>query len=591
MKGDSVIGARGSGLGLGTNSGHNTALTSLNRAETMGLMIRGLLFASLVLAVQAAAPTQGVSVLHVKVVLTDAAGTATPVPRHVLLVSENPAGATPRQIVTGLDGTADIRLKPGNYTVESDRPVAFQGKAYQWTQIIDVPTGRDTVLELTAGNADAESAAAPDAASLRPGETDPSFLLGQWQDSVVALWSPTTHGSGFVIDANGLIVTSQKVVGNAASIEVQLARPVKVAAPVLAADPARDVAVLWIDPKTIASVKPVPLSCGKELQPTAAAGQEIFTIGTPMREPKRMTSGRVRRASSQSVDADLLIARGSAGGPVFTAGGDLIGITSIAGDDDRGGSGSSRVVGSGNVCEVVASARQKMNGATPPSGARLPVEPERPSPADALEAASAGRAGSLNPYPVTAATFEVAFITPVLTYGAQHLHEQMNRGAGGRAGRPPAPEPPMVRPLMDFSNWSDYVADYPPVLLVRITPKLVEGFWTTVGRMAAHTQGVSLPPIKRFKSGFGRLRAFCGENEVTPIHPFRIEQRLSETEAIYEGLYVFDPGALGPQCGSVKLTLYSEKEPEKPETKVIDAAIVQRFWDDFAGYRASDRPK
>ena len=76
-------------------------------------MIRGLMFASLVLAVQAAAPTQGVSVLHVKVVLTDAAGTATPVPRHVLLVSENPAGATPRQIVTGLDGTVDIKLKLG----------------------------------------------------------------------------------------------------------------------------------------------------------------------------------------------------------------------------------------------------------------------------------------------------------------------------------------------------------------------------------------------------------------------------------------------------------------------------------------------
>src|SRR5262245_23896519 len=59
------------------------ALTSGKRAETMGLMIRGLIVASLVLAVQAAAPTQGVTVLRVKVVLTDAAGTATPVPRHV----------------------------------------------------------------------------------------------------------------------------------------------------------------------------------------------------------------------------------------------------------------------------------------------------------------------------------------------------------------------------------------------------------------------------------------------------------------------------------------------------------------------------
>ena len=181
----------------------------------------------------------------------------------------------------------------------------------------------------------------------------------------------------------------------------------------------------------------------------------------------------------------------------------------------------------------------------------------------------------------------MAFITPVLTYGAHHLPEQMNRGAGGRKGS--VPEPAMVRPLMDFSNWSDYVADYPPVLLVRVTPKLAEGFWTTVGRMAASTQGVALPPFKRFKSGFGRLRAFCGETEVTPIHPFRIEQRLSESEAIYEGLYVFDPGALGPACGGVKLTLYSEKEPEKGETKAIDPSVIQRIWDDFAGYRAPGR--
>jgi S1-C subfamily serine protease len=554
----------------------------------MGLMIRGLMFASLVLAVQAAAPTQGVSVLQVKVVLTDAAGTATPVPRHVLLVSENPAGATPRQIVTGLDGTANIRLRPGNYTVESDRPVAFQGKAYQWTQIIDVPAGRDTVLELTAGNADAETAATADTTSVRPGETDPSFLLGQWQDSVVALWTPTAHASGFVVDSNGLIVTNQRVVGTATSIEVQLAPSVKVAAAVLTADPARDVAVLWIDPKAIASVKPVPLACNKDLQSPAARGKEIFTIGTPLRGPKRMTSGSVRRASPQGVDADLLIARGSAGGPVFTAGGELIGLTSIASDDERS-DGSSRVVTSGNACEVVASAKQKMNGATPPGGTLLPVEPDRPFPAGALKAASAGRAGNLNPYQVTASTFEVSFITPVLTYGAQHLHEQMNPEAGARKGSARAPEPPMVRPLMDFSNWSEYVADYPPVLLVRITPRLVEGFWTTVGRMAAHTQGVSLPPIKRIKSGFGRLRAFCGDAEVTPIHPFRLEQRISESEAIYEGLYVFDPAALGPHCAAVKLMLYSEKEPEKPETKVVDAAIVQRFWDDFKGWREAGK--
>ena len=82
-----------------------------------------------------------------------------------------------------------------------------------------------------------------------------------------------------------------------------------------------------------------------------------------------------------------------------------------------------------------------------------------------------------------------------------------------------------------------------------------------------------------------RMRAFCGDAEVTPIHPFKVEQRVSESDVIYEGLYVFDPGALGPECGTVKLVLYSEKEPEKGDTRVVDPKVVQQIWDDFAPYR------
>src|SRR6185369_5796963 len=123
------------------------------------------------------------------------------------------------------------------------------------------------------------------------------------------------------------------------------------------------------------------------------------------------------------------------------------------------------------------------------------------------------------PYQVTAADFEVAFITPVLVYGEQQQSDQ----SGGRERR---------GPLTDFRNWSDYVADVPPVLLVRATPRMVEGFWTTVARGAARTQGVNVPPIKRVKSGFSRMRVFCGDAEVTPIHPFKLEQRGAEGDAI-----------------------------------------------------------
>ena len=128
----------------------------------------------------------------------------------------------------------------------------------------------------------------------------------------------------------------------------------------------------------------------------------------------------------------------------------------------------------------------------------------------------------------------------------------------------------------------------PPVLLIRATPKMVESFWTTVGRVAASTQGAQLPAFKHIKTGFSRMRVYCGDTEVTPIHPFKIEQRLDGTNVMYEGLYVFDPAAIGPQCGTVKLVLYSEKDPDKPDTKVVDARIVQQIWADFAAYRAGE---
>jgi hypothetical protein len=111
----------------------------------MALMLRALILVTLVLLTPPAAPGQTLSTLHIKVALIDAEGKATPVPRHGLLVSDNPATAAPRLIVTRPDGTADVKLRPGSYTVESDRPVAFHGKAFEWRQLVDIVAGRDAV--------------------------------------------------------------------------------------------------------------------------------------------------------------------------------------------------------------------------------------------------------------------------------------------------------------------------------------------------------------------------------------------------------------------------------------------------------------
>ena len=553
----------------------------------MLLMLQALILGILALPVPQTGPAQPVSVLRIRIVLGDAQR-PTPVARHALLISENPVGAAPRRTVTTADGTAEVKLRPGNYTVESDQPVVFLGKAYQWVTTVDLVAGRDTVLELTADNAEVETAvnaALPGSSATMT--SDVSFLLGQWQDSVVGLWTPASRTSGFVVDAQGLIATSRRAIGASASVEVQVTPAVKVAAKVLAADAARDVAVLWIDPAALGSIKPLALGCGQPGKPAVKSGQGIVTIGAPLRGPKRLTSGTVDRVETDAIVSDFVLPPDNAGGPVFATDGSVVGIATVGDDELRGGLEDARVVRVEAACEVMASMEKKMKETPPPSGARLPVEPVRPIPADALDDAARRRGGSLTPYQMTSSDFDVAFITPVMIYGAEHRPDRASTPGRERGQRTTAsaPEPALARRLTDFGAWSAYFADVPPVLVVRATPRLVEGFWTTVARAAARTQGVSVPPVKRFKPGFSRMRALCGEAEVTPIHPFTLEQRVSDTDAISEGLYVFDPGALGPHCKAVKLVLYSEKAPQNGDTRVVEPKVIQQIWQDFAPYR------
>ena len=78
------------------------------------------------------------------------------------------------------------------------------------------------------------------------------------------------------------------------------------------------------------------------------------------------------------------------------------------------------------------------------------------------------------------------------------------------------------------------------------------------------------------------MRVFCGDTEVAPIHPFVVEHRVSTTEAIAEGLYVFDPAALGPPCPAVRLTVYSENQPDKGDARVVDQKVLDQVARDFA---------
>ena len=545
-------------------------------------MLRRLSIAAFIALLSTALLAQAQGVLHIRVVLTDAAGVATPVPRHALLISDNPATSAPRRVVTGPDGRVDVRLRPGNYTIESEEAVAFGGTAFEWLRTLDVPAGADIVLDLHSGNAET----APLAAGATPGtlpeaETSPALLLPQWQASIVAVWTPEMRASGFVVDNAGLVVTSQRAVGGATSVEVQVSRNVKVAGRVLTADAGRDVAVLQVNAAVTSALKPVPVPCdAASIAVPLDERRKVIALGSPLRGPTDLSIGEILPgATAADLRADVRLGRGSLGGPVFGASGALLGLSSSVEDEDVRRLRDARIAAVDAVCDVLRVARQAAAAGEAPSGAHTPVEPAPAFPTAALDAAPVGT-GTIQPYVLTAADFDLAFITPVVLRNAQRL------AASGRTTSQSLQMQGNPVDLTDMGEWADYFADLPAVLVVRVTPRFEEGWWTKVARAAALTQGVALPPIKRFKPGFATLRLSCGDTAVAPIHPFVLNLRVSDTDAVREGLYVFDPRALGPHCTTATVRLSSEKTPDKQETKAIDRRILQRIWDDFAPHRA-----
>ena len=515
--------------------------------------------ALLAVAAVSAQPAQGV--LRIKVTLANDAQVPTPVQRHALLVSDDPPSAEPRQIFTAADGTVVLSLRPGSYIVESDRPVSFGGRAYQWIhQVVEIVAGGDLSLDLTADNAEIvplSMLASPTAAS---GSREDA-LLGKYQESVVAVWSPTALASGFVVDSRGLIATDGRAVGTATVVEVQLSPSVKVPANVMLLERSRDVAIVRVDPSLVATRPALAPACPPVRAPSLDDGQAIVSIMVPHAGEKEPVRGEVTALQPRRVETDLRLPFGGSGGPVFNDAGAIVGLTSMAtGPDSR--ADEAVVVPTVFICEALAASLPMMSGAAPPAATRLPIEPTRPYPAGALED---GRKGTTpNPaVPVMSSSdFDVAFITPPMVHRAR---QRAGWTGGAQSGRSPEAEARLGR-LTEFGAWSDYFSRLPAVLIVRATPKMVEGFWKRLGREAARTQGAVLPPFKDFKTSFRHMRATCAGVEVTPIHPFVLEHRVDEKNVIREGLYVFDPDAFGPQCETVTLSLYSEAQPERADT-------------------------
>ncbi|MBL4645406.1 MAG: DegQ family serine endoprotease [Rhizobiales bacterium] len=161
-------------------------------------------------------------------------------------------------------------------------------------------------------------------------------------------------GSGFVIDASGIIITNNHVIEGADEITANFADGTALIAELIGTDPKTDVAVLKVK-----SDKPLTaVSFGDS--DTMRVGDWVMAIGNPFGLGGTVTVGIISAQNrdinsgpyDNFIQTDAAINRGNSGGPLFNAEGDVIGINTAIISPSGGSIGIGFAVPS-NIAESV----------------------------------------------------------------------------------------------------------------------------------------------------------------------------------------------------------------------------------------------
>ena len=136
-------------------------------------------------------------------------------------------------------------------------------------------------------------------------------------------------GSGFIISADGYVLTNNHVVADADEIIVRLSDRSELEAKLVGADPRTDVALLKVEGNGLPSVK---LGKSEDLK----VGEWVVAIGSPFGFDHSVTAGIVSAKGRSLPDenyvpfiqTDVAINPGNSGGPLFNLDGEVVGINS-----------------------------------------------------------------------------------------------------------------------------------------------------------------------------------------------------------------------------------------------------------------------
>jgi len=162
----------------------------------------------------------------------------------------------------------------------------------------------------------------------------PDNLLPEGEETL-----PIGAGSGFIIDAEGRVVTNDHVVQGADELEIQFFDGTETTATVVGRDEFQDIAVLQLD---LAEGQQVPGTLSFGDSDAVRAGDDVIAIGSSLGEFTNTVSTGIVGALDRSLGSfgnliqhDAEIYQGNSGGPLLNMAGEVIGINAAGISDSR----------------------------------------------------------------------------------------------------------------------------------------------------------------------------------------------------------------------------------------------------------------
>ena len=204
-----------------------------------------------------------------------------------------------------------------------------------FTQLVEVAGPAVVNIEATSGGPDVEEVA--QGAEPVPEDVPEIFrrFFGQpGQPGLPGGPGPrggVSQGTGFLISADGYVLTNHHVVEGADAIVVRLGDRNELKARLVGSDPLSDIALLKVEGKGLPVLK---IGDSRGLKP----GQWVVAIGSPFGFDHSVTAGVVSGVGRRSLDpsqqyvpfiqTDVAINRGNSGGPLLNTRGEVVGVNS-----------------------------------------------------------------------------------------------------------------------------------------------------------------------------------------------------------------------------------------------------------------------